>query len=89
MGNSFGPNTIAPGVWYRAEVTLDRHAGSFDLNVTEKVGGKLYWHPGPVLCGKVNAEQRGMNLIQFSAFHNGSDQDGVFIDSIKVTVGKE
>ena len=84
--NHFGPNTLLPGVWYRAELTLDRQAGTFDLRVTERASGRLYWHSQAVPCGKLNAGQRGMNLIQFNAANEDSDKGGFSIDNLRVTV---
>ena len=68
---------------------LDRQGGSFDLTVTEKATGKLYWHPAPVSCGKLNADQRGMNLLQINTPGDASGKNGVFIDNVKVTVTKK
>ncbi|HEX3601058.1 MAG TPA: PQQ-binding-like beta-propeller repeat protein, partial [Lacipirellulaceae bacterium] len=84
LGNTSSPNTILPHVWYRAEITLDRQAGSFDFKVTEKDTGKLYWHPNPTPCGKWRPDGRGMNVIQFNAQDHESDEGGFFIDNIEL-----
>jgi hypothetical protein len=49
---------------------------------------KLYWRADPVPCGKLDADQRGRNVIQFMDNMNLMEEGAVFIDDLKVTVAR-